>query len=54
MLRKYFKKNTKNGLLNCHSCNSCVIRTGCSTHHRFCLKNVLQRFVGAEHKVEFE
>uniref|UniRef100_A0A672SL02 Matrix metallopeptidase 15a n=1 Tax=Sinocyclocheilus grahami TaxID=75366 RepID=A0A672SL02_SINGR len=25
-----------NGLLSCHSCNSCVIRTGCSTHHREC------------------
>ncbi len=31
-------KRTKNVLLSCHSCNTCVIRTGCSTHHRFRLK----------------
>ncbi len=43
-LRKFFKKSTKNGLLSCHSCNTCVIRTRCSTHHRFRLINVLHRF----------
>ncbi len=41
-------KRTKNVLLSCHSCNSCAIRTRCSTHHRFRLINVLHRFVGAE------
>ncbi len=30
-LRKFFKKNTS-------SCNTCVIRTECSTYHRFRLK----------------
>ncbi len=43
-LWKFFKKSTKNGLLSCHNCTSCVIRTGCSTHHRFRLINVLHRF----------
>ncbi len=47
-LRKFFKKNTKNGLLSCHSFNNCLIRTECSTHHRFRLINVLHRFLGAE------
>ncbi len=42
-LFKFFKKNTKNGLLSCHSC---VIRTECSTHHRFRLISVLHRFWG--------
>ncbi len=36
-----------------HSCSSCVIRTGCLTHHRFRYKNVLQRFVGAERSPAF-
>ncbi len=39
-LRKLLQKNTKNGLLSCHSCNTCVIRT----RHRFRLINVLHRF----------
>ncbi len=47
-IEQSFKKNTKNGLLSCHSCNTCVIRTRCSTHHRFRLINVLHRFFGAE------
>ncbi len=46
--RKFFKKSSKNGLLSCHSFNTCVIRTGCSTHHRFCLINVLYRLFVAE------
>ncbi len=46
--RRFFKNNTKNGLLSCHSFNTCVIRTGCSTPHRFRLINVLYRFFGAE------
>ncbi len=41
-------KRTKNVLLSCHSCISCVIRTSCSAHHRFRLINVLHRFVEAE------
>ncbi len=41
-------KRTKNGLLSCHSYNTCVIRTECSTHHRFRLINVLHCFFRAE------
>lgn len=44
-LYKFFKKNTENGLLSCHICNAYVIRTGCSMHHNFRLKN---NFAGAE------
>ncbi len=29
-----FKKNTKNGLLSCHSFTLASSETGCSTHHR--------------------
>ncbi len=47
-LQRLLKNNTKNGLLSCHSRTSCVIRTGCSAHHSFCLKNILQRFVRTE------
>jgi len=32
-----------NVLLSCRSCNSCVIRTRFSTHHRFRLINLLHR-----------
>ncbi len=45
---RLFKNNTKNGLLSCNSCNTCVIRTGCSTYHCFSLINVLHCFFGAE------
>ncbi len=45
---KILQKNTKNDLLSCHSCNTCVIRTVLNAH-RFCLINVLHRFVGTEH-----
>jgi len=37
-----------NGLLSFHSCITCVIRAGCSPHHRFCLINVLHCFFRAE------
>jgi len=53
-LRKFFTKNTENGLIGLHSCNSCVIRTESSTHHCFYLKNVVQHFVRAERSRGFQ
>ncbi len=40
-------------MLYAHSCNSCVIKTRCSTHHRFRLINILHHFVGAEHSTGY-